>query len=155
MDWATAFWPITREPKFCQLWTDDEISITILASILNSNISFHSRFFQKIQKSLGYFGPFFSKPVQKSIFVEKRALPVFKYSNDLLSCNISIYIYIKIISHSWEKCQTDRWTYMQAESDFIGQSVERDPKKNFMASFYGWRSTSQVYRATKRRQFNF
>ena len=93
MDWATAFWPITREPKFCQLWTDDEISITILASILNSNISFHSHFFQKIQKSLGYFGPFFSKPVQKSIFVEKRALPVFKYSNDLLSCNISIYIY--------------------------------------------------------------
>ena len=44
---------------------------------------------------------------------------------------------------------------MQAESDFIGQSVQRDPKKNFMASFYGWRSTAQVYRATKRRQFNF
>ena len=43
----------------------------------------NDKIFQKIQKTLvwGYFGPFFPKFGQKWTFLEKRALPVFKYSN--------------------------------------------------------------------------
>ena len=48
----------------------------------------NDKIFQKIYKILlwGYFGSFFPKFSQKLIFLEKRVLPVFKYSNYLLSC---------------------------------------------------------------------
>ena len=85
-DWPATFWPLTREPNFCQIWD-------WLCNI-NKNISFHFRLFQgkandkifqKIQRSLfwGHFWPFFSKFGQKWIFLENRALSVFKYSNHL------------------------------------------------------------------------
>ena len=78
--WLSAFWPITREPEFCQIW-DWWWNI-------NNNISFHFKFlinFSKNSKKLlwGQFGSFLLKFGQKWIFMEKRALPVFKYSNYL------------------------------------------------------------------------
>ena len=33
-DWLPAFWLITREPEYCQIWDCGEISITILVLIL-------------------------------------------------------------------------------------------------------------------------
>ena len=79
-DWLTAFWPINREPEFCQIW-DWWWNI-------NNNISFHFKFlinFSKNTKKLfwGQFGSFLLKFGQKWIFMEKRALPNFKYSNYL------------------------------------------------------------------------
>ena len=88
----TAFWPIIREAKFYQIW-DWRWNI-------NNNISFHFRLFprktkdkifQKIQKTLswGHFGPFLPILGQKWIFLEKRTLSVFRYSDYLPSCRKS------------------------------------------------------------------
>ena len=86
-DWLTAFWPINREPEFCQIW-DWWWNI-------NNNISFHFRLFprklfkifNKLKKFkkiiLGPIWALFAQIGQKWIFMEKRALPVFKYSNYL------------------------------------------------------------------------
>ena len=60
-DWLTAFWPITREPEFCQIW-DWWWNI-------NNNIGFHFKLFpgktndnifQKVQKTYlaAILGPF-------------------------------------------------------------------------------------------------
>ena len=113
-----AFWTITREPEFSQLW-DWWWNI-------NNNISFYFRLyprktsnktFQKIPQKLFrcQFWPFLCKFGQKLIFVEERALPVFKYSNYLPSYQKSG----KKMSQSWEKNvklmdgQTDRQTERQ------------------------------------------
>ena len=88
----SAFWAITREPEFSQIW-DWWWNI-------NNSISFHFRLsprktndkiFKKIQKK--YFGnnlgPF-AQIWPKLIFVEKRVLLVFKYSNYFFR-NIEIF----------------------------------------------------------------
>ena len=91
-DWLTAFWPITWEPEFCQIWNR--------WWNINNNISFHfrlfprktnDRFFQKIQKILfrGHFWHFLPKFGQENFFLEKRALSVFRYSNSLPLCQKS------------------------------------------------------------------
>ena len=75
-DWLTAFWLITWEPEFCQIW-DWWWNI-------NNNISFHlrlfprktnDRIFQKIRKTQfwDHFGPFLPKFRQKWIFLEKKS----------------------------------------------------------------------------------
>ena len=81
-----------RELELCQMW--DWWWNT------NNNISFHSRLFprktneklfQKVQKE-PYLGPFwalFTQIGQKWIFLEKRAMSVFRYSNYLSSCQKS------------------------------------------------------------------
>ena len=123
-DWLTAFWPITWEPEFSQMWD--------WWWIIN-NISFHftlftykgnDKIFQKIPKTvfLGYFGPFLQKFGQNLIILEKRALSVFKYSNYLPLCENQK----KFMTHSWEKCWTGRWTNKQIDNDdFTGLSVGR------------------------------
>ena len=120
-DWLTAFWPINREPEFCQIW-DWWWNI-------NNNISFHFRLFprklfkilHKLKKFkkivLGLIWAHFAQIGQKWIFMEKRALPFFNYSNYLpfqLSTNYSL------MSHCWQKCWTDGWI---DNSDFIGPSA--------------------------------
>ena len=91
-DWLSLFWPITQELELCQIW-DRWWNI-------NNNINFHFRlfprknnekFFKEIQKKLfwGKFGPFLLRFGQKLIFVEKRALLVFKYSNYFPLCHES------------------------------------------------------------------
>ena len=90
-DWLAAFWPITGGPKLCQIcWWN-----------INNNISFHYRlfprktnitkFFKKSQKTLFcvHSGPFWPNWGQKWIFLEKRALSVFQYSNYLPLCQKS------------------------------------------------------------------
>ena len=81
-----------RELELCQMW--DWWWNT------NNNISFHSRLFprktneklfQKVQKE-PYLGPFwvlFTQIGQKWIFLEKRAMSVFRYSNYLSLCQKS------------------------------------------------------------------
>ena len=81
-NWLTAFWPIIREPEFCQIW-DWWWNI-------NNNISFHWKTNDEIfQTRKPYFGPFSPKFGQKCIFLEKKALSVFRYSNYLPSCQKS------------------------------------------------------------------
>ena len=75
-DWAAVFWPITREPEFCHIrnwrWNINyNITITIYFVLW------------------GHFGPFFPEFWQKWIFLGKRVLSVFKYSNYLPSCKKS------------------------------------------------------------------
>ena len=89
IDWLAAFWPITGDPKLCQIcWWN-----------INNNISFHYRLFprktnkifQKIPKTLfwAHSGPFCPNWGQKWIFLEKRALSVFQYLNYLPLCQKS------------------------------------------------------------------
>ena len=91
-DWPTAFWVITWELEFCQIWG--------WWWNINNNISFHFRLFpgktndkvfpKKSKKT--YFrailGPFFPN-LSKNEFSAKRALSVFKYSSYLPSCKKS------------------------------------------------------------------
>ena len=75
-DWLTVFWPVNWEPEFCQIW-DWWWNI-------NNNINFHLKFlinFSKNSKKIVWcqFGPLLLKFGQKWIFMEKRALPVFKW----------------------------------------------------------------------------
>ena len=90
--WLMAFWLITQEPELCQIWD--------WWWKINNNISFHFRLFprktneknfQKIQKALfrGHFGPFLPKFGWKWIFLERKALSVFKYSDCLPLCQKS------------------------------------------------------------------
>ena len=78
------FWPITRDPKFCQIccWN------------IKNNISFHFRLFQRKQRRKNFqknkknlfwshSGPFLPKFGQKWIFLEKKVLSVFQYLNYL------------------------------------------------------------------------
>ena len=68
-----------------------EISITILVSILDYFHKTNDKIFQKIKKSkfCGHFGQFLPKFGEKWIFLEKRALLVFKYSNYVPCCKNS------------------------------------------------------------------
>ena len=88
----TIFWPITCDPKLCQIYWWN----------INNNISFHYRLFlrktsttklfKKSQKTLiwAHSGPFCPNLDQKWIFLEKRAqLSVFQYSNYLTFCQKS------------------------------------------------------------------
>ena len=88
-DWSQPFWSIPQEPEFFQIWD--------WWRNINNNISFQFRLFpeitndkifRKMQNILfwGHFELFFHKFGQKWIFLEKRALSVFKYSNYLPSC---------------------------------------------------------------------
>ena len=115
MNWPTAFWSITREPEFCQIsdwWWN-----------INENNSFHFRlfpgklmtkFFQKSKKTLFWchFGQFLPKFREKWIFLEKRALTGFKYSNYLprskKSENYNNRFLIKMLNCWWTDKQTDR-----------------------------------------------
>ena len=66
-----------------------EILITILVLILDISKKNQRQNFSKNPKNpiLGYLGPFLPKFGRaKMNFAGKRALSVFKYSNDLLSC---------------------------------------------------------------------
>ena len=85
-----------------------------------SNISFHFRLFPRktmtkfLEKSKqklfwGYFGPFLPKIWQKWIFLEKRVLSVFRYSNYLSLCQKLE----KLLSNFWGKHQTDGQTNRQ------------------------------------------
>ena len=59
-DWLTAFWSITREPEFCQIWEngDGEMSTTILVSILDYfQEKLMTIFLKKSKKPWGHFGP--------------------------------------------------------------------------------------------------
>ena len=91
-EWLAACWPITRDLKFCQIrWW-----------IINNNISFHFRLFpgeltwQKFSKNpkkdlfWTHFGLLLPKFEQKLIFLGKRTLSAFKYSNYLPLCQKSI-----------------------------------------------------------------
>ena len=73
------FWSTTRESEFCQIW-DWWWNV-------NNNISLHFRlfpgktkkkFFRKIKKKLKF--------IDKSVFLEKKAMLSFRYSNYLPSC---------------------------------------------------------------------
>ena len=90
-DCPTAFWPVTREPEFCQLWD--------WWRNINYNVSFHFNYFQKklmtkfFKKSRKHYlgvilGPFFQFG-QKWVFLGKWTLSVFKHSNYLPSCEKS------------------------------------------------------------------
>ena len=105
-----------RELELCQMW--DWWWNT------NNNISFHSRLFprktneklfQKVQKE-PYLGPFwalFTQIGQKWIFLEKRAMSVFRYSNYLSLCQKSektIEQFLRKTPNWWTDRQTDRAT---------------------------------------------
>ena len=118
------FWPITGEPEFCQIWD--------CCRNISNNISFHFRLFprktnvimfQKIQKSLiwGHFGLFLPKFGQKWIFLKKKSLSVFRYSNYLPSCQKSEK---KLLGPFWEKRQTDGRTDRQTDRQ-TGRQTDR------------------------------
>ena len=103
IDWLAAFWPITWDPKFCQIcWWN-----------INNNFNFHYRlfprknnitkFFKEIPKTLfwAHFGLFCPNWGQEWIFQEKRPLSVFQYSNYLPLCQNQK----NLMSHSWK----NRW----------------------------------------------
>ena len=85
--WLTAFWPITREPEFCQIWhwwwniNYNSFHIRLFPRKTNNNI------FQKIQKKLfwDHFGPYLFQMWAKMNFGGKKPLSVFKYYNYLIS----------------------------------------------------------------------
>ena len=111
-DWPTTFWPITWEQEFCQIRPGGEISITILVFTLDYfQEKLTRKVFKKSKKKTfgGNFRPSLLKFGQKRIFMEKRALPVFKCSNYLTSCKNQK----KLMTHSWEKEITDGWTNRQ------------------------------------------
>ena len=90
-DWPGAFWPITWDPKLCQicLWNiNDNISFPYRLFPRKTNLT---KFFQKFPKTLfrAHPGPFCPIWGQKWIFLEKRALSVFQYSNYLPLCQKS------------------------------------------------------------------
>ena len=104
----------------------------------------------------GHFGPFLAKFGQKGIFLEKRALSVLKYSNYLPSCKKSEK---KLMTHSWDKCQTDKATDRQTDKgDFIGLLVERGYNKQVGTS-NNWRNniakTSKMGKSVRHALFIF
>ena len=136
-DWLTAFWSITKEPEFCQIWD--------LWWNISNNINFHFRLFpiktndkifQKIQKT--YFGAIFwlflpkfgLKWILTQIWAKKRALPVFKYSNYLTSCQ-KLEKTNELFLRKMPNWRTDRQTEGQTyNGDFIGPSVRQGSNKS-------------------------
>ena len=113
----------------------------------NNNLRFHFRLFprktndkifQKTQKTLfwGHFGPFLLKFGWKWIFLEKRALPVFKHSNYLPSFHKSgknNEPFLRKMPNWWRDRQRDGQT---DNGDFIGRpSVGRGSKNTQVHSF--------------------
>ena len=100
--------------RICQIWAGSEISITILVFILDYfQEKTNDKIFQKNPQKpiLGPFWVLFLTNLGKNEFSWiERALSVFKYS--------SVYCHAKnqeeLMSHSWEKCQTDKRTDEQA-----------------------------------------
>ena len=105
-DWPATFWPLTREPDFCQIWD-------WLCNI-NKNISFHFRLFQgkandkifqKIQSLFwGHFRPFFFPNLGKNEFSWKTGLCQFLNIPIICDCAKTQK---KLMTHSWEKYRTD------------------------------------------------
>ena len=105
-DWPTAFWTITWEPKFCQIWRWCETS--------NKKNSFHFRLFpgktgdkifQKIPKNLFWdqFQPFMDKFGQRIFSLKKGLCQIL---------NIPIIYHRaknqkKLMTHSWQNGWTD------------------------------------------------
>ena len=91
----SAFWPITREPEFFQVW-DWWWNI-------NNNISFHFRLFPRNTNDkifqekpiLGPFWAFFPNLGKKEFFLKKESLSVFKYSNYLPTSRKSFKFILK------------------------------------------------------------
>ena len=104
-DWPAAFWPITWNPKLCQIcWWN-----------INNNISFHYRlfprktnitkFFKKSQKP--YFGSIRGPIAQigaKNEFSWKKGLCQFFNIRITYHCAKNQK---NLMSHSWENCWTD------------------------------------------------
>ena len=127
-DWLSVFWPITRGLEILEIW--------YWWWNINNNFSFRFRLFprktdDKIFQNIQKHGlwAFFAQIWSKNHIVQKRALPVFKYSNYLPSCQKSEK---KLMSHSWEKCWTDWWVDRQIDrqtdrqtdnGDYIGPST--------------------------------
>ena len=120
-DWLTAFWPITREPQFFQIW-DWWWNI-------NNNISFQFRLFQrktndktfqKIQKKtiLGAILEPFCQNLGKNEFSwEKRAQSIFRYCNYHPSCEKSEKTnepFLRKMPNWKTDRQMDRWMDRQA-----------------------------------------
>ena len=130
-DWLTAFWPITREPEFCQIW-DWWWNI-------NNNIGFHFKLFpgknndnifQKVQKTyLAAIWALFAQIWTKMNFPEKRALSVITYSNYIPLCQKSGKT-IEPFLRRTPNWRTDGRTDRQTDNHFIGPSI-------------GWRSKNQ------------
>ena len=90
----------SKNQNFARYGIGGKISITILVFTLDYlQEKLLTKFFKRPKKP--YFrtilGLLYSNLGQKWIFLEKRALSVFKYSTYLK----------KLFTHSWEKCQTD------------------------------------------------
>ena len=79
---------IIKNQNFARYEIGGEISTAILVSILDYfQEKLMAKFFKKSKQNLllGHFGPFLPRFGQKWIFLEKRALSVFRYSNYLSS----------------------------------------------------------------------
>ena len=128
-DWSTAFWSITQEPEFRQIW-DWWWNIT------NSTSFFFRLFPGKTNDK------FFKKSKITYLFVQiwgkinfprKRALSVFKYQFYLPPCKNQK----KLVTHSWEKCQTigqterDRQLWFYRTLSRMGGSNSFTVRKSF------------------------
>ena len=105
----TTFWLITRDLEFCQIWNwwwNINNIISFLFRLFPGKIN--TKFFKKSKKPyLGTILGSFFWIWAKINFPGKRSLSAFKYSNYLPSCKKTSK---KLMSHSWEKCRTDRQT---------------------------------------------
>ena len=126
-DWPTTFWLITREPEFCQIcdwWWN-----------INNNNNFPFWLFpgklmtkfSRNKKTLlwGHFGQSLPKFGEKWIFLEKRTLPVFKYSNYLPWCKTSEKTNHPLLMDRRRDSQPARQT---ENSEFIGLGVGQRSK---------------------------
>ena len=122
MNWPTAFWPITREPELDRFRNGAEISISIIAFILDYfGVKLMKTFYKKSKKN--YFNaildPFSSR--QKWILLEKRFrkflnIPtIYHQANNLK----------KIMSHSWEKCWTERRMDRRTDRQWFYRTLRR------------------------------
>ena len=114
LDWSTESWPITWQPEFSQIW--------------DCWWKLMTTFFKKEKENLfwGNFSPFLPKFWRKWIFLQKRALPVFKYSNYLSSCKKTEKTkdpFLRKIPNWW-------WTerYVQKYSISVSQEHRHDGK---------------------------
>ena len=136
-NWLTAFWSITKEPEFCEIW--------VWCWSINNNISFQFRLFpektndkifQKIKKSpiLGTFWALFAQLGQKwGLWI--LSVLVFQYSNYLPLCKKNQE---KLMTHSQEKCWNDRRADKQAgNSHFKVPAIGQESKNILVLYVYG------------------
>ena len=97
---------------------------------INDSTSFHFRLFsqnfENTKNLFGVFGPFFPKIGQKTIYLEKRTLPVFKYPSHIPQCK---KIRKKLMSHSWDKSWTDGRTERQTDRQAGRQAGRQTGRK--------------------------